>query len=415
MIIIHAMTKQQILPRAIEPLIIKGLTSSPVVVITGCRQTGKSTLARGGLPGRNRDYITLDDLEIQARAQDDPDALIRRAPQITLDEVQRHPDLLLAVKRAVDEDRTPGRFILTGSADLALLRTVGETLAGRATCFTLHPMTRRELLGDATCGLWSEFFRAAHGDWEALISRQDLPETNWIDLVRRGGYPTPAYDLESDDERQLWFTGYVRTYLERDLRQIRDVASLVDFRRLMRAACLRIGNLINQTELGRDVGLSQPTVSRHLDALEASYLLVRIAPYSVNRTKRLIKSPKLYWMDAGLCLHLSGEAEPRGAHLENLVLIDLMAWRESQLQRPEVLYWRTTAGDEVDFVVEWNGRLLPIEIKATTRPKVRDTRSIRIFREEYGNAALPGLLLHAGTETSWIRSDVLAVPWWRVF
>jgi len=230
MIIIPIMKKWRILPRAIEPLIVKGLTSSPVVVITGSRQTGKSTLARQGQPGRNRKYITLDDLETQARAQDDPDALIRSARQITLDEVQRHPDLLLAVKRSVDEDRTPGRFILTGSADLALLRTVGETLAGRATCFTLHPMTRRELHGVAACGLWSEFFRAPHAKWEALISRQGFPETAWIDIVRRGGYPTPAYELESDDDRQLWFTGYVRTYLERDLRQIRDVASLVDFR-----------------------------------------------------------------------------------------------------------------------------------------------------------------------------------------
>ena len=148
-----------------------------------------------------------------------------------------------------------------------------------------------------------------------------------------------------------------------------------------------MGNLVNQAELGRGVALPQPTVGRYLNLLETSYLLVRLPAYAVNRTKRLIKSPKLYWGDTGVALHLTQEEEPRGAHLENLVLHDLLAWRDARLDRAEVLYWRTAIGEEVDFVIEAGDRLLPIEVKATERPRLRDIAHLRTFRAEYGDRA----------------------------
>jgi predicted AAA+ superfamily ATPase len=182
----------------------------------------------------------------------------------------------------------------------------------------------------------------------------------------------------------------------------------------MRAACLRLGQLVNQTELGRDVALPQPTVHRYLNLLEISYLLVRLPAYSVNRTRRLIKAPKIYWGDTGVALHLAGAAEPGGAHLENVVLHDLLAWRDARLDHAEVLYWRTAIGEEVDLVVETGGRLLPIEIKATARPRLADARHLRTFREEYGRKARAGLLLHTGSALEWLTPDVLAAPWWKV-
>jgi hypothetical protein len=182
----------------------------------------------------------------------------------------------------------------------------------------------------------------------------------------------------------------------------------------MRAACLRLGQLVNQTELGRDVALPQPTVHRYLNLLETSYLLVRLPAYAVNRTKRLIKSPKLYWGDTGVALHLAGSGDPGGAHLENLVLSDLIAWRDGRLERAEVTYWRTAIGEEVDFVIETEGRLLPIEVKTTSRPRLRDAAHLRTFRAEYAKAARAGLLLHTGSTLEWLAPDVLAVPWWRV-
>jgi hypothetical protein len=202
--------------------------------------------------------------------------------------------------------------------------------------------------------------------------------------------------------------------LERDLQDLSSVSSLVDFRRLMRVACLRIGNLVNQTEIGRDVGMPQPTVHRHLDLLETSYQLVRIPAFAVNRTKRLIKTPKLYWSDTGLAMHLAGEDEPRGAHLENLVLCDLLAWRDTSREQAEVLYWRTTTGDEVDFVIERKGQLLPVEVKAAARPRLTDVKSLRLFRTEYRDRTRAGLLLHTGSEVTWLADGILAAPWWKV-
>jgi len=158
----------------------------------------------------------------------------------------------------------------------------------------------------------------------------------------------------------------------------------------------------------------KPTVHRHLNLLETSYQLVRVPGYAVNRTRRLIKTPKLYWGDTGLALHLSGEAKPLGAHFENLVLGDLLAWREGQTKPVEILYWRTVTGDEVDFVIETPSKLLPIEVKATSRPRTSDTKGLRTFRDDYGSGSRAGLLLHTGEAVEWLGQGILAVPWWRV-
>ncbi|MCB1035621.1 MAG: ATP-binding protein, partial [Acidobacteria bacterium] len=321
-----------------------------------------------------------------------------------------------AIKGAVDEDRPAktGRFVLTGSANLLLMRRVSESLAGRASYVNLWPLTRGERLGQARAGIWSELMERPAAEWYDLVLERAAKEADWRLEARRGGLPAPALQLESDDPRQVWFDGYVRTYLERDLQDLAAIDSLVDFRRLMRAACHRLGSLVNQTELSRDTSIPRTTVHRYLNLLETSYQLVRLEPYSVNRTKRLIKSPKLYWTDTGLALHLAGTAEPGGAHFENFVLNDLLAWRDSQIPRPEVLYWRTASNEEIDFVVEARDRLLAVEVKATSRPSARDARHMRSFRREYEDRFQGGLLLHTGEKVFWMSDRILATPWWRV-
>jgi len=414
MIIIHAVNDYPILPRILTGPLTSLSRSMPVVVVTGARQTGKSTLVRELAPGDERPYLTLDRIEVLAQARDEPDQLVRRGERIILDEVQRAPELLLAVKRAVDEERRPGRFILTGSANLLLMRKVSESLAGRAAYLTLWPLTRRERLGQGRPGLWSELFDAADEDWPEVLLAEDPVREDWRSVARRGGYPTPAYELDDEEARRAWFGGYARTYLERDLQELSAVGALIDFRRLMGAACLRLGQLVNQTELGRDVGLPQPTVHRYLNLLETSYQLVRLPPYAVNRTKRLIKTPKLYWADTGLALFLAGEEAPRGPHLENLVLSDLLAWRDAQIDPPTLLYWRTAAGEEVDLVIEWRCRLLPIEVKGASAVRPADARNLRTFRREYADRSRAALLLYDGDEVFWLTDGVLAAPWWRV-
>ncbi|HUF67173.1 MAG TPA: DUF4143 domain-containing protein [Longimicrobiales bacterium] len=221
--------------------------------------------------------------------------------------------------------------------------------------------------------------------------------------------------MEDVGDRDIWFDGYIRTYLERDLRDLSAIDNLIDFRRLMRAVCLRLGQLVNQTELGRDTQLPQPTVRRWLNLLETSYQLVRLPAFSVNRTKRLIKTPKAYWRDTGLAMRLAGAPAAQGAHLENLILADLLAWRDAAVvDRPELFFWRTAAGEEVDFVVEHGSDLLAIEVKAGISPRVADASRFRAFREEYGAAVSGCLLLHGGDRLEWLAPGILAAPWWRV-
>lgn len=405
-----------LLPRAASRTLDRALGVMPVVILLGARQTGKTTLVRTHPTLANRPYLTLDDLEVRLQAEADPEALVARAPQLVLDEVQRAKDLLIAIKRAVDRDRPrrPGRFVLTGSANLLMLKRIGESLAGRAVYVTLWPLTQGELAGQGRTGLWSALLAARAVQWPLVLTQNPRAPADWREAVQRGGMPVPAHQLSTLEERALWFSGYLQTYLERDLPELRAVENLGDFRRLAQAACLRIGSLLNQAELGRDVGLAQPQVHRFLNVLEASFLTIRLPAYAVNRTKRLIKAPKLYWGDTAFALYLSGETEPRGAHLENLVLLDLLAWRELETPRPEILYWRTAGGVEVDFVIETPHRLLPIEVKTATRAVPADARGLERFLDEYKDKCDGGLLLYGGDEVFPLTQRVLAAPWWRV-
>lgn len=407
-------TNAPLLPRSVARPLERAVEEFPVTVVTGARQTGKSTLVREVADLGDRRYLTLDDFDIRERAEEAPTALVRGTGDLTLDEVQRSPGLMHAVKRSVDDDRRPGRFLLTGSANLLLMEAISETLAGRAVYLTLWPLTRREQLGKGACGRWDLLLEEEPAAWQEALATGEVNAEPWEEVARRGGYPPVVVHHRSSDARARWFDGYVRTYLERDLSSLRAVEHLPEFRRLMRAVCLRLGGLLNQTELGRDVGLPQPTVRRYLNLLETSYQLVRLEPFSVNRTKRLIKSPKAYWSDTGLAHHLASGGVPNGALFENLILTDLLAWREASRGPAEILYWRTASQQEVDFVVETPERVLPVEVKTSSRVRPADTRHLRAFLEEYPDLVDAGVVLYTGEQADWIVDDVLAVPWWRV-
>lgn len=388
------------------------MRTMPVVVITGARQTGKSTLAHYLLPGVRPRYLTLDDYDTLDRIRREPAALLQSRWPVVLDEVQRAPSALVAVKREVDRNRKPGRFLITGSANLTLLKSVSESLAGRAAYFDLHPLTVSEIAG-----------HGGTGPWDRLLTDPDrlrAPGRHLDDLPNRlfrGGFPGAAL-VRGDAHRRLWLDGYVRTYLERDLRDLSSVADLADFRRLMRMAALRTGAMVNQTELSRDAGLPQPTVHRYMNLLEATCLIHRVPGYSVNRTKRLIRTPRLFWCDTGLAAHLAGIESPLelnggrlgGLLLENLVLLDLLAWAETRTPRPAITYWRTATGEEADFVVELQGKVIPIEIKSSRKPSLHDAVHLQSFMKEYGDSSPLGLLLHNGTEMERLAERIWAVP-----
>ncbi len=407
------------LPRIATARLDRALSAMPVVALMGARQTGKSTLAGEVSALRGHALQSLDSRSSLDLALADPESFIAQAGptgRLTIDEVQRAPELLSAIKLVVDRSgqRVPGQFLLTGSANLLLMKHVKESLAGRASYITIWPMTRREQLGLGSAGLWSELLDVPVARWRELVLDQPAPFEDWRDLARRGGYPRPAVHLDSTSARDEWFAGYVDTYLERDIPEISAVASIPDLRRLMRSFAIRTGTLVNHTQLSRDTSIPQTTVRRYADLLEISWQIAPLPAYTASRVKRLIKAPKVYWSDPGLAMHLAGETTPRGEHLESIVVQDLFAWRQTLAPLPSVSYWRTASGQEVDAVIEAGSRLLPIEIKATARPSSGDLSGLKAFLEEYDDAVVGGLLLHTGQDTFWIAKNILAAPWWAV-
>jgi uncharacterized protein len=405
---------QVILPRAVAPLLDIALRTMRVVVITGPRQAGKSTLATHHPKLASRPYFSLDDDATLLRMQADRRAFLNSAPEMIIDEVQRDPPLILAIKVAVDQQRPQrrGQFVLTGSANLLMMKHVSDSLAGRAYYLNLQTLTRREQQGLGTAGIWTRFFETPVADWLDMVRAERAHHEDWQEAVKRGGFPAVALERHDEQQRSLWFDGYIATYLERDLRDLQAVSNLQSFRVLMQAAALRIGNLLNHAELARDAKMPLTTVHQYMGLLETSFQATRLVPYARNRTKRLIKTPKLYWNDVGMALHLGG-GEPSGAHLENYVLTDLLCWRDTETPRPEVTYWRTATGAEVDFVIERKRELLAIEVKAGNAPGPRDVAHLKTFCGEYPEAR-GGVILHGGDESYWLGENILAVPWWRV-
>jgi len=402
--------------RYLAPTLEQALRAFPVVVLTGARQTGKTTLAQHVADAGARPYRTLDDLRVLDLAERDPDLLLGEAEKLTLDEVQRSPSVLLAVKRAVDRDRRKGRFLLTGSANLLLMRQVSESLAGRAVYLKLGSFTEGEKRSAGRAGPWSALLGC--GSAEAafeLMRNTPRQRRSWLEAAIEGGYP-PVLDLAASD-RPRWFEGYVTTYLERDLQQLAGITALADFRRLLRIAAERIGGILNRADLARDAALPRPTAHRYLSLLEVSYQVRLLPSYAVNRTKRLIKAPKIYWTDTGLAAHLAGVGSPgelaeddrRGRFLENVLLAEIDAWREGLTPRPEVFYFHTTAGGEVDFVIEHRRKLLPVEVKSSSSLDARELRAITGFLDDY-RAAHWGLVVYCGSEVYMPASRLLAVP-----
>jgi uncharacterized protein len=388
------------------------LKALPVVVLTGARQTGKTTLAQS-LP-QKRTFVSLDDLGVLGQAHSDPDSLLASRP-VTLDEVQRAPELLLPVKRQVDRQRKAGDFLLTGSANLLLMSKVAESLAGRAVYLELPPFcpTEWQERPDGLAPL-DRFF-------ERDFALDDWPEEvgDWQAWLLRGGFPS-ALAAPSEEARRLWFAGYVQTYLERDLRQLSAVSSLPDFQRVMALTANRCARLLNQSELARDAALPQPTVHRYLNLLETGCLLVRLGPFTTNPTTGLVKGKKVLWNDCGLAAWLAGiKSGPdlanrldQGFWLEQSVFQTLQTWRSLDPAGRKLYFWRDRSGREVDFILEKEGVLVALEIKASQHVSPSDADGIVALRQSLGKSRRLqcGVVLHAGSGRS-LGQGLWALPW----
>ncbi|MCK9554475.1 ATP-binding protein [bacterium] len=399
--------------RVITPSLKEAAKAHPVIIITGARQVGKSTLLRHAHPFNNWKYISLDDFEILEQAENDPDSLWVGAKRIVLDEVQKSPKVLSAIKKVVDSKDRNISFVLSGSANLMLMQKVSESLAGRAVYFNLLPMSYSEMAGTSPGNLLSGLLNSDFPEESKIsVSTEDT-----FRLMHRGFMP-PLITFKSSSEYLRWWEGYVSTYLERDLRQLSQIESLVDFRRVMESAALRSGQIMNQTDISRDIKVSQPTVYRYLNILETSCLITRINVYAKNRNKRLVKTPKIYWLDPALAVYLSGyydmeameKSREMGAFFETLVLLHLKIACQDLIPRANVFYWRTVSGSEVDFVVEHGRKSIVFEVKCTDKAKYSDTKSILEFMREHTETTA-GVLVYAGNEVKMLSKKVIAVPW----
>lgn len=397
------------LPRWAAASLRSGLSAFPVVVLTGARQVGKSTLLANEPPFNGWRYLSLDDFDVLDQARRDPSVLWAGAEGVVLDEVQKAPGLLDAVKLAVDRDPSR-RFALSGSANLLLMQQVTESLAGRAAYLELGPMTLGETRGLPASSLLNDLLDGrlpAEGTSERV---DPLPAMTHGLLPRLLG--------ATDAQAATWWQGYVATYLERDLRQLSQIDSLPDFRRVMEALALRQGSLLNRSEIGRDTSVTQPTAHRYINLLQASSLLTLLPPYAVNRTKRLVKSPKPYWFDAGLSSFLAGHftmeslrgSREAGAAFETLVLAHLRVATGLLTPAARLHYWRTVSGREVDFVVEHGRRLIAIEVKLASSAGYGDTAGLRAFMAEYPTCAA-GVVVYSGDEVRVLGERMVAIPW----
>ena len=400
-------------PRWITPLLQDALNTHPVLVLTGARQVGKSTLLNKELPFAEWRYHTLDNLDTLAQAQSDPASLWAGSNRVVLDEVQRVPSVLLAVKQAVDEDPKRYRFVLSGSANLLLMQHVTESLAGRAAYFVLHPLTLGEQRQQSPSMLLRQLLS---GHWpEETSPAGDIVDP--LPLMLRGSMPG-LVNLPNPTGWLRWWEGYILTYLERDLRQLSQITSLVDFRNLLQLLALHTGRVLNQAEIGREVGLAQPSAHRYINLVETTHLLERLPPYTAGRMQRLVKSPKIFWTDPGLPVYLSGffdedslrNARELGSFFENLIYQHLRVHCEMMTPKARLFFWRTRQGSEVDFVVEQGRRLLAIEVKGTETPRYQHAEGLRAFLEAHPHAQ-GGILLHQGTSVRYLHDRILAIPW----
>lgn len=399
-------------PRWFARNLASALKVLPVTVVTGARQTGKTTLVQS--LGPDRAYFTLDAVDVLDQAERHPETLLASRP-VTLDEVQRTPPLLLAVKRAVDERRRAGDFLLTGSAHLLLMGQVADTLAGRAIYLELPPFCPAEWQQrpDALAPLDRLF--ASDFDYREWPTQTG----DWPAWLLRGGYP-PALAIADHSDRALWYSAYVQTYLERDLRQLSAVSSLPDFQRVMALAAHRTGRLLNQADIARDAALTHPTTHRYVNLMETGCLVTRLRPLTTNPNVALVKTPKLLWTDCGLAAALAGIRTPAealarpdaGFWLEQTLFQTLQTWRALDPFQRRLHFWRDRPGHEVDFILEQEGKLVALEMKTGSTVTSSDAGGIRAFRDalKKSQPLVRSIVLHAGQARP-LEKDLLALPW----
>ena len=403
------MSKQYI-ERSLTPVLKKSLSEFPAVVLTGPRQSGKTTILKQ-LFSNTFAYISLEPPDIRAAAVEDPRGFLEMYPSpVIFDEVQYAPDLLPYIKEKIDADRNRcGQYILTGSQNLLMMERVTESLAGRTAMLRLLPMSRRE----------SEGYPQAKLPWESHTRRVQSKNASYRKMWQtflRGSYPELVANPNRDSH--LWHAGYVQTYLERDVRTIRQVGDLSQFQVFLRALASRSTQLLNLADLSRDLGIALNTVKAWLSVLEATFQVIVLRPYFANIGKRLVRTPKVYFTDVGTLCYLTGLKDPEhaasglmgGPIMETAVLSEIVKTLTHRGIDPHIYFWRTSTGMEVDILVDFAGKIIPIDVKLSATPRPEMASSIKTFLKDFGETSMRGYVVHGGNVQLPLGSGVIALP-----
>jgi predicted AAA+ superfamily ATPase len=401
-------------PRAVRPQLLTDLGVYPVVAVMGARQVGKSTLClqvadEYGFAGR-----TLDDRDVREQALSDPEGFLDElgAGGAFIDEVQRAPDLILAIKAVVDRDQRNGQYLLSGSNQPRVGQAVSDSLVGRAAYRTLRPLTLSELRFDEQHPGWSFLFGP---DEQAVIGELERRaesggRLDWRSVVQTGGFPRAV--AAAPEQRLRILDDYVEIFSRRDIREIIEVDSAPGLEAFVRLTAARTGQELNVSGLSKDLGVPVTTVRRWLEALRRCYLIELVPPYSRNAGQRVIKAPKLYSVDPALAMAAARDTDPTGFHLETLVAHDLLVWRDGWPTR-DLYHWRLGSGQEVDFILEENRQLLPVEVKAAETVGETDARHLTTFRDRHPGTSR-GVLLSCDPRIRLVKAGIIASPWWAV-
>lgn len=397
------------IPRQLGSMIHRAVEEFPAVVLVGPRQSGKTTLLKE-LFSEQYPVISLEPPDVRLAAQSDPRGFLNLYPApIIFDEIQYAPGLFPYIKEKIDTQRNQtGQYVLTGSQNLLLMSQVTESLAGRAAVLKLMPLTRRETTRRLDQRL----------PWEnsATTNLSLQPSAELWQQILRGAYPEPVSHPERDP--RLWLSSYIQTYLERDVRNLRNLGDLTQFQIFLRALAARSAQILNLSELARDVGVAVNTAKDWISILEASFQIFILRPYYANLGKRLIKSPKVYFMDTGLLCYLVGLRDIEhaasgpmgGAIFENWVISDLYKTYLHRGEEPALYYWRTLAGSEVDLVIDTQSGLIPLEIKLSETPRPEMAKEVRAFQQDFKEKALPGYVVYPGSMPLPLGPGVTALP-----
>jgi predicted AAA+ superfamily ATPase len=403
--------RKRLYPRFSAAQVLTALKDTPVVLVTGPRQCGKTTLVRS-LVAAGREFITLDNDTVLASARADPAGLVRSFKKVTIDEIQRAPDLLRSIKMSVDDARQPGRFLLTGSANLLAVPLVSESLAGRMEIVNLLPLSQSEIHRRKPGFLRAAFEGKAGRCGETMTGRQ------LVDAVLIGGYPEMLRRKQLE-RRRAWARDYVRAIVQRDVRDIADVEKLAQMPRLLQVLAHYSGQLTNFTEIGGRVGFDDKTTRKYIEILEQLYLVRRVEPWFRNQLKRLVKTPKLHFLDSGLLAALLAVTPERirldrtifGRLLETFVFTELMkqiAWTGNACA---LYHYRDKDQDEVDFVVEDDsGAVAGIEVKASATVNSGDFKGLRKLADACGASFRAGFVLYDGERRVPFGDRLFAAP-----